>query len=78
MPFARTKAERDAAGDPRPSIEERYATLEEYVQRIQAAADALVGERLMLQEDADRYVAAARKRNPLDPNVTLAPLALTD
>ena len=32
----------------------------------------------MLQEDADRYVAAARARNPLDPNVRLAPLVLTD
>ena len=77
VPFARTKAEREAKGDPRPSIEERYASHDEYVQRIQAAADALVSERLLLQEDADRYVAAARKRNPLDPNVPLAPLVLT-
>ena len=77
VPFARTKAGREAKGDPRPSIEERYASHDEYVQRIQAAADALVSERLLLQEDADRYVAAARKRNPLDPNVPLAPLVLT-
>ena len=52
VPFARTKAEREAKGDPRPSIEERYASHDEYVQRIQAAADALVSERLLLQEDA--------------------------
>jgi hypothetical protein len=28
----------------------------------------------MLQEDADRFVAAAKARNPLDPSVPLAPL----
>jgi hypothetical protein len=33
-----------------------------------------VAERLMLQEDADRFTAAARKNNPLDPAVRLAPL----
>ena len=33
-----------------------------------------VAERLMLQEDADRFVAAARKNNPLDPAGRLAPL----
>ena len=33
-----------------------------------------VAERLMLQEDADRFIAAAKKNNPLDPAVRLAPL----
>ena len=28
LPFARTRAEREATGDPRPSIEERYASRE--------------------------------------------------
>ena len=31
IPFAKTKAERMAAGDPRPSLEERYGTHEDYV-----------------------------------------------
>jgi hypothetical protein len=28
----------------------------------------------MLQEDADRFMAAAREKNPLDPTVRLGPL----
>ena len=31
LPFARTKAERQARGDPRPSIEERYPSHAAYV-----------------------------------------------
>ena len=59
--FPRTRAERDAADDPRPSLAERYGTQEAYVARIEAAAAALVAERLLLPADALSYVAAARK-----------------
>ena len=52
IPFARTKAEREAAGDPRPSIAERYRTRAAYVARVKAAADELVRERLLLPADA--------------------------
>src|SRR5690606_18707896 len=38
LPFARTRAEREAAGDPRPSIEERYADHADYVSRVEAVA----------------------------------------
>jgi Alpha/beta hydrolase domain len=51
LPFARTKAEREASGDPRPSIEERYRSREEYLGRASAAALALVRDRLLLPED---------------------------
>jgi hypothetical protein len=74
IPFARTRAQREATGDPRPSIEERYPSHAAYVQAVVKACEALVEERLMLQEDAERYVAAARERNPLDPAVPLRPL----
>ena len=57
--FARTKAEREAAGDPRPSLEERYGNRKAYVARVKAIAEALVGQRLLLQDDADRLIAAA-------------------
>jgi hypothetical protein len=57
--FARTKAERDATGDPRPSLEERYGSHEAYVEQIREAASALVAERLLLPDDADRLVAIA-------------------
>ena len=38
VPFARTKAERDARHDPRLSIEERYRDRNDYLQKIQASA----------------------------------------
>lgn len=59
MPFARTKAEREAAGDPRPSLQERYGSRDAYVEQVRAAAAALVAERLLLQGDADAFVRAA-------------------
>jgi hypothetical protein len=61
IPFTRTKAERAAAGDPRPSLEERYGSREAYVARVEAAAAALVADRLLLPADAAAYVKAARE-----------------
>ena len=57
--FARTKAEREAAGDPRPSLQERYGTKAHYIDQVRQAAAALVAERLLLQDDADRLIAIA-------------------
>jgi hypothetical protein len=59
IPFARTRTEREAAGDPRPSLAERYGSREAYVAKIEAAAAALVAERLLLPADAAAYVTAA-------------------
>jgi hypothetical protein len=59
VPFAATRAERQAAADPRPSVEERYATPVAYVAAVQAAAARLVAERLLLAEDATAIIAAA-------------------
>ena len=61
IPFARTRREREAAGDPRPSLEERYGSREAYLARVEAAADALVADRLLLPADAAAYVKAARE-----------------
>jgi hypothetical protein len=58
--FARTRVERDTDDDPRPSLEERYGSREAYVARVEAAAAALVAERLLLPDDAAAFVAAAR------------------
>ena len=60
IPFANTKAERLASGDPRPSLEERYRSHEEYVQMVGKAASALVQERYLLQQDADAMIEQAR------------------
>ena len=59
MPFAKTKAERVAKGDPRPSLEERYHSHAEYVQVVSAAAARLVKERYLLQPDADAMIKQA-------------------
>jgi len=59
IPFARTRADRERTGDPRPSLEERYGTRDAYVAKVKEAADALVAARLLLPEDAARYVEAA-------------------
>ncbi|MGE0718381.1 MAG: alpha/beta hydrolase domain-containing protein [Alphaproteobacteria bacterium] len=59
LPLAKTKAERTASGDPRPSIEERWPTPQSYKAAVEAAAARLVGDRLLLPHDAARIVAAA-------------------
>ena len=59
IPFARTRAEREAADDPRPSLEERYGGRDAYVAQVRAAAAALVSERLLLPADAERFVRMA-------------------
>jgi hypothetical protein len=65
VPFAKTKAERLAAGDPRLSLEERYGTHEKYVAVVRAAAAKLVHGRFLLQADADRLIAEADASNVL-------------
>jgi hypothetical protein len=61
MPFARTRAERDARRDPRLSIEERYKGRDDYLQRIRTAATALVKERFILEEDVEDVVQRATR-----------------
>ena len=64
IPFARTKAERLASGDPRLSLEERYRDHADYVSKTSQAARALVEQRYLLPEDAERIIEEAKK-NPV-------------
>ena len=59
MPFATTRAERLASGDPRLSLEERYPSQEAYVEAVARAADELVRDRFLLRRDADEIVRLA-------------------
>ncbi|HEX7968099.1 MAG TPA: alpha/beta hydrolase domain-containing protein, partial [Stellaceae bacterium] len=59
-PLAKTRAERLKSGDPRPSLEEIYGDHAGYVAKLTAAAEALVSARLLLPEDARRYIEAAK------------------
>jgi len=57
--FATTREERLKNGDPRPSVEERYASPSAYVAKVDEIAQALVRQRLMLAEDLPRQHQAA-------------------
>jgi Alpha/beta hydrolase domain len=59
IPFAKTRGDRDKDHDPRLSVEERYGKRAEYVRRVEAAANKLVQERYLLQEDVAAIVEAA-------------------
>ncbi len=61
IPLAATRAERLASGDPRLSIEERYPTHEAYVSQVSRAANRLVEERLLLEEDAKQIIEEATR-----------------
>jgi hypothetical protein len=65
IPFAKTKAERMANEDPRPSLEERYHDHAGYVQAVKTAAAKIVAAGFLLQADADRLADEAQKSNVL-------------
>jgi len=65
IPFASTKEERLANGDPRLSLEERYKTHEGYVEAVKTAAARAVDQGFLLHEDADKLVAQAAASNVL-------------
>lgn len=58
-PFAATKAQREASGDARLSIAERYRDRDDYVSRIRAAARSLAEQGFLLPDDAAVIVQAA-------------------
>jgi Alpha/beta hydrolase domain len=62
VPFAATKAERIAAGDPRLSIEERYPTKEADLSAFKKAARDLVAQCFLLPDDADSLVKTAESK----------------
>jgi Alpha/beta hydrolase domain len=53
IPFERTRADREASRDPRPSIAETYSTREVYLDRVRNAAEALVAQRFARREDIE-------------------------
>lgn len=59
IPFANTKEERLASGDPRLSLEERYGNHENYVEAVAKAARQLEAEGFLLPEDVRAYIAEA-------------------
>jgi hypothetical protein len=58
LPFAKTREERLATNDPRPSLAERYPQAGDRAALIERAAKQLVQDRLLLQEDAKSFLQA--------------------
>ena len=56
IPFAKTKAERMQSGDPRPSLEERYSSKDDYLKKFEAAAQGLAKDGYLLQKDIPEIV----------------------
>jgi hypothetical protein len=65
MPFPPNREERETSGDPRPSIDERYASRGDYLEQVRGAASKLVDERYMLAEDVETTVQHAAERYDL-------------
>jgi Alpha/beta hydrolase domain len=63
--FKSTRAERLAAGDPRRSLEERYASHDGYVAAVTKAAEKLQQQRFLLPADVQRYIEQAAASNVL-------------
>jgi hypothetical protein len=70
IPFPATREVREATGDPRRSVAERYASKDDYLERVRRAAQALIEARYVLAEDfeeiidqaAQHYDAVCRRR----------------
>lgn len=67
LPLPVDKAAREATGDPRPSIAERYKDGADYLAKVQAVVTQLMADRLLLAEDAERYLDRARKEPRVAP-----------
>ena len=61
LPFPATRAERTKTGDPRLSIEERYASRADYLSKVEQVAQRLARERYVLARDVPAIVEAAAK-----------------
>ena len=59
IPLPRTRIDRERANDPRPSIEERYQSRDHYLARVSAAAQELVRQAYLLEEDVAAIVERA-------------------
>ena len=62
VPFALTKAEREAVGDARLSLEERYSGRADYLDKITSEAKSLVGRGFLHESDVALQVRLAGER----------------
>ena len=62
VPFAKTQAERKAAKDPRLSLEERYASKDEFMAKVKAAVEELIRQRFLTEADVEPQLKQASER----------------
>jgi hypothetical protein len=62
VPFAKTKAEREAVHDPRPSLEERYVNKAAYLDQVKAAVQKLIEQRFLTTTDLKPQLKQASER----------------
>jgi Alpha/beta hydrolase domain len=65
VPFAKTKAEREASGDARLSLQERYGDREGYVKAVRAAAGVAQAQGFLLANDAQLLIKQAEESQVL-------------
>ncbi len=74
IPFPAMKTDRERSQDPRPSLEERYASRDRYLALVREAAAALVKDRYLLGEDVPPILErAAMEWDALTGNATASP-----
>lgn len=62
IPFATTRAERQTSGDPRPSLEERYGSLDKYIDQLRSKCRDLETGGYLLPEDTERVLRLQSER----------------
>lgn len=65
LPFPTTRAAREATGDPRAAMAERYANQDDYLRRVHEAAEALIQQGYLLAEDLPTVTEQAAQRYDL-------------
>ncbi len=62
--FSRTRSEREATGDPRLSLEERYRNVDDYLRQVIVSIQSLVEAGFMLEADIDVMLADSGQAFP--------------
>jgi hypothetical protein len=82
VPFFKTMAQRNSAGDPRLSLQERYGTHAGYVAAVTAAANNAFSKGYLLAADRDALIAQAKGSdvlcNSFVPSTSTTPSACLD
>jgi hypothetical protein len=65
IPFPASREAREATRDPRRSIAERYASREDYLERVKQATQTLIDARYLLAEDFEEIVSQAAQHYDL-------------